>query len=108
MVETDPVADFVREGVAEVEVLGGAAGEGGVEDDNAVVFGGVLVLAGDGRVAEEALGVLVLESIFVLGRVERGADHYSPNGVHVKIESPALPQRFLHRGLVLATRNRRD
>jgi hypothetical protein len=113
VVEPDPVSDFVGEGVAEVEVLGGAAGEGGVEDDDAVVFGGILVLAGEGRVAEETLGVLVFESIFVLRRMVRlegvrNADHYAPNGVHVKIESPALPQRVLHRGLVLTTHNRRD
>ena len=83
VVETEPMADFVRERLALVVVGRATAGEGRVEDDNTIVLGGTLVVRWESSIAQEALSISSLESNGV--DVERGSITFAKRGLHVRL-----------------------
>ena len=57
VVETEPMAELVSEGPAQIEPRCGTARDGAVENDNAVVYGGVVIHDRKCRISQKAFPV---------------------------------------------------
>ena len=76
--------DLVSSSTSQIEVSGGTAGEGRIEENNAVILGVGRVVGGEGSITEETLVIAAGET----------------DGIEVECASVPNSERSLHGGLL--------